>query len=253
MDLNLQGKRCLVLGASKGIGRAIALGLAKEGAHLVLVARSAELLEAVREGCLQGGAASAITVCDDITKQPLELAKKLQGLVKGSYDVVIHNVGTSLVPRDLLGPEEDYLEALRVNALSAIQMNRVFIAAMIEAKVPGHIVHVSSISSQNLRGNPLYGASKEFLNAYVTTAARRFAKDGICINSVMPGAVAFEGGYWDKAIKDKDPKVEDFLSRHQAIGRFGTPEEIANLVLFLASERSSFIIGSNLAIDGGAM
>ncbi len=252
MDLGLAGKKVLIIGASKGIGRAISLSFAQEGTNLVLLARSEELLDALRAECFECGAQGVSIRSADITKNSRQLARSLERDY-GPFDVVIQNVGTSLVPRDIYGSEAEYLEALNTNALASIQMNAVFIPSMIAHGVKGHIVHVSSISSKNLRGNPLYASSKEFLNAYVTSAGRQVAKDGICLNSIMPGAVAFEGGYWDKAIKAKEPKVEDFLSHHQAIGRFGTPEEIANLVLFLSSEKSSFIVASNIPIDGGAM
>ncbi len=251
-DLKLNEKNVLVVGASKGIGKAIAHGFANEGCRLVLVARSRDLLEELREECSRSGATSVSIECVDITQNPRELAERLEE-IHGPFDIVVQNVGTSLVSRDIFGTDEDYLNALNVNALASIQMNAVFVQSMIKYEIKGHIVHVSSISSKNLRGNALYGASKEFLNAYVTAAGRQVAKYGICLNSVMPGAVAFEGGYWDQAIKNKEPKVEDFLSHHQAVGRFGTPEEIANLVLFLASDKSSFIVGSNIPIDGGAM
>ena len=251
-SLSLTNKKVLVVGASKGIGRAISKGFAGEGCQLVLLARSETLLRELSEECKIEGAISTSFACADITDNPRELAEQLEKDF-GPFDVVVQNVGTSLVSRDIFGNEVDYLNALNVNALASIQMNALFIQSMIKNGIKGHIVHVSSISSKNLRGNALYGAAKEFLNAYVTAAGRQVAKHGICLNSVMPGAVAFEGGYWDQAMKDKDPKVEDFLSHHQAIGRFGTPEEIANLVLFLASDKSSFIVGSNLPIDGGAM
>ena len=251
-DLGLLGKRVLVVGASKGIGKAISLGFAGEGSGLVLVARSLGVLQELRGECETTGSAGVSIVGADITQDPRSLAERLE-VDYGPFDVVIQNVGTSLVSRDIFGDDEDYLNALNINALAAIQMNAVFMQSMIKNGIKGHIIHVSSISSKNLRGNALYGASKEFLNAYVTAAGRQVAKHGICLNSVMPGAVTFEGGYWDQAIKNKEPKVEDFLSHHQAIGRFGTPEEIANLVLFLASDKSSFIVGSNIPIDGGAM
>ena len=252
MNLHLNGLKCLVVGASKGIGKAIATSFAAEGTELVLVARSKDLLDSLQKECLVVGAKSVHCCVADITHAPRELANDLEEQY-GPFDVVIQNVGTSLVPRDIYGDEESYLEALNTNALASIQMNAVFIPSMIRHGIKGHIVHVSSISAKNLRGNPLYASSKEFLNAYVTSAGRQVAPYGICLNSVMPGAVTFEGGYWDKAIKDGDPKVEDFLKHHQAIGRFGDPQEIANLVLFLASKKSSFICASNIPIDGGAM
>ena len=248
----MKKKKILVVGASKGIGRAIALGLAKEKADLVVLARNQELIDSAARECLAQGAIACNCFAADITENPRALAESLWRDF-GPFDVIVQNVGTSLVPRDPFGTQGDYLQALNTNALASIQMNAVFIPEMIRLGIPGHIVHVSSISAVNLRGNPLYASSKEFLNAYVTSVGRQVAKQGICLNSVMPGAVAFEGGYWDHAIKNHEPKVDDFLSHHQAIGRFGTPEEIANLVVFLASPLSSFIVASNIPIDGGAM
>jgi 3-oxoacyl-[acyl-carrier protein] reductase len=252
MELNLKNKKVLVVGASKGIGKAIALAFAREGSNLLLLARSEELIRGVAAQCKSSGAASSDVIVADITKNPRTIAAQCLNQF-GSFDVVIHNVGTSLVPRDIFGTENDYFAAINENALASIQMNAIFIPDMAKKGIKGHVIHISSISAVNLRGNALYASSKAILNAYVTSAGRQLAPSGICLNSVMPGAVAFEGGYWDAAIKAKDPKVDDFLSHHQAIGRFGTPEEIADFVLFLSSERSSFIVASNLPIDGGAM
>jgi 3-oxoacyl-[acyl-carrier protein] reductase len=252
MELNLKNKSVLVVGASKGIGKAIALGFAAEGSKLVIIARSKDIIEGVKKECLKVGAASCEAMVADITKEPRKVAETCLKKFE-SFDVVVHCVGTSLVPRDIFGSEEDYLTALNENALASIQMNAVLIPDMISKGIKGHVVHVSSISAINLRGNPLYASSKAFLNAYVTSAGRQVAPKGICLNSVMPGAVTFPGGYWDAAIQAKEPKVQDFLSHHQAVGRFGEADEIANLVLFLASDKSSFIVASNLPIDGGAM
>jgi len=252
MELNLKNKRVLIVGASKGIGKTIAMAFAHEGAQLLLVARTEELIKEVVAEAKKAGAATADFIVSDITKDPRKTASLcLEKL--SSFDVVVHNVGTSLVPRDIFGSQEDYLAAITENALASIQMNGVLIPDMIKKGIKGHVIHVSSISAVNLRGNALYASSKALLNAYVTSAGRQLAPSGICLNAIMPGAVSFEGGYWDSAIKAKDPKVEDFLSHHQAIGRFGTPDDIANFVLFLASDKSSFIVASSLPIDGGAM
>lgn len=253
MELELSNKIVLVLGSSKGIGRAIALEFAKENANIVAVARTEELLVSLKEECLELGANSFnYEVMDATIKNANELAKRLLDKYD-HFDVIVHCVGTSLVSRNINGGYNDWEEALRVNALAAIDMNSVFIPNMIENNKKGHIVHISSISGQYLRGNPLYASSKAFLNAYVTTAGRELASKGIILNAVMPGAVAFEGSYWDKLIKEGDPKCDDFLRHHQAIGRFGSPEEIAPLVVFLASDKSSFMPGAVIDISGGNM
>lgn len=253
MDLDLNNKNVLVVGASKGTGRAIALEFAKQKANVVAIARSKELLEALKKECLDLGASSFnYEVMDILDDNRQELTKSLINKYD-HFDIVVHCVGTSLVSRDINGGYKDWEEALRINALASIDMNSVIIPDMIENNIKGHIIHISSISAQYLRGNPLYASSKAFLNAYVTTAGRELASKGIILNAVMPGAVAFEGSYWDKLIKDNDPKCADYLRHHQAVGRFGTPEEIAPLVVFLASDKSSFMPGAVIDIGGGNM
>ena len=136
--------------------------------------------------------------------------------------------------------------------MASIDMNSKLIPPMIE-KGYGRVIHISSISALMLRGNPLYASAKAFLNAYVTTVGRQLAPTGVLLTSVMPGAVAFEGSYWDKFVKEGHPRVDDFLRHLQAANRFGTPEEIANVVLFMASDKSSFMPATNIPVDGANM
>ena len=253
MNLDLNNKNVLIVGASKGIGKAIALEFAKEKANIIAVARTEPLLKELEKECLEIGATSFnYEVMDIVDDRRRELTKSLLDKYH-HFDVVVHAVGTSLVSRDINGGYKDWEEALRINALASIDMNSVIIPDMNNNNIKGHIIHISSISAQYLRGNPLYASSKAFLNAYVTTSGRELASKGIILNAVMPGAVAFEGSYWDKLIKDNDPKCADYLRHHQAIGRFGAPEEIAPLVVFLASDKSSFMPGAVIDIGGGNM
>ena len=104
-----------------------------------------------------------------------------------------------------------------------------------------------------LRGNPLYASAKAFLNAYVTTVGRAIASSGVVMSAVMPGAVAFPGSYWDQYQKTDIDRCEDFLKHHQAVGRFGTTKEIADMVLFLAGNQASFMQASIVPVDGANM
>lgn len=253
MELNLKGKNVLVMGASKGIGRATAEAFASEGAKLTIVARSEDLLREVKNSCMEKGAQSVSCYPCDVTNEDMQKFGNALMEKEGVFDVVIHSIGTSLTSRNIFGGEKDWYDALRLDALHAIDMNSVLIPQMIENKIKGKVIHVSSISAEILRGNPLYASAKAYLNAYVTTAGRQLASQGICLNSVMPGAVAFENSYWDVKEKNNDPAVEEFLRQHQAIHRFGRPDEIANLIVFLASDKAEFICASNLPIDGGNM
>lgn len=252
MDLGLQGKNVLVVGASKGIGRGIVMGFAEEGCRIVAIARSEGLLQEVRQDALDHGAASFSYVVKDIMEcDTKELADSLLEEF-GVFDIVVHNVGGSLISRNHLGGAEDWNYALKFNAIAAIDMNSRLIPPMVE-RGSGRVIHISSISAIMLRGNPLYASAKAFLNAYVTAVGRQLAPTGVLLCSVMPGAVAFEGSYWDKFIKDGHPRVDDFLRHHQAANRFGTPEEIANAVVFMASNKSSFMQATNIPVDGANM
>ena len=262
MNLGIQGKKALIIGASKGIGKGIALAFAEERARLVIVARTEELLQKVSYEAIRLGAEECHYEAADIMNS--ETTALAEQLIKkyGSFDIVVHNVGTSLISREYLNGKKDWLYALELNAVAAIDMNSVLIPPMIE-KGWGRVIHISSISGVVLRGNPLYASSKAFLNAYVTSVGRQLASKGIVMSSVMPGAVAFENSYWDlKQKDDRKPEdgsksgreiCEDFLWHHQAINRFGAPEEVANAVLFMASEKASFMPAANISVDGANM
>lgn len=252
MKFDLEGKKVLVVGASKGIGRAIAEGFAKEKAKIVAVARSIELLEEVKQESLKYGAKSFEIEAIDIMNTDLKIFSKQLLNKYGEFDIVVHNVGGSLVSRDHLAGAEEWEYALKFNAIAAIDMNSILIPPMVERGY-GRIIHISSISAVMLRGNPLYASAKAFLNAYVTTVGRQLASSGVVMCSVMPGAVSFPGSYWDKFVKEGHPRVNDFLKHHQAVDRFGTPEEIANAVLFMASEGASFMAATNIPVDGANM
>lgn len=252
MDLGLKNKLVLIVGASKGIGRGIAVGFATEGCRILAIARSEDLLKEVKEECIEKGAESFdYEVADIMDCDTKEYAQHLIDTY-GLFDVVVHNVGGSLISRNHLAGAEDWNYALKFNAIAAIDMNSVLIPTMIE-RGNGRVIHISSISAVMLRGNPLYASAKAFLNAYVTTVGRQLASTGVLLCSVMPGAVAFPGSYWDKFVKEGNPRVDDFLRHHQAANRFGTPEEIANTVLFMASDKSSFMQATNIPVDGANM
>lgn len=252
MELNLRKKKVLIVGASKGIGRGIVNGFAKENTNLVIVARTEDLLQEVQKEALENGAATCAYVVEDIMDCDTKVFANELLTQYGDFDVVVHNVGGSLVSRNHLAGAEDWEYALKFNALASIDMNSVLIPPMIE-KGYGRVIHISSISAVMLRGNPLYASAKAFLNAYVTTVGRQLAPTGVLLCSVMPGAVAFPGSYWDKFVKEGHPRVDDFLRHHQAVNRFGTPEEIANAVVFMASDKSSFMQATNIPVDGANM
>lgn len=251
VDYRIKGKNVLINGASKGIGRAIAEAYAREGARLTLVARSEALLTGLCDALRADGTDVDMLCADLMAESPKAVAQALIDR-RGAFDIVIHNVGGSLTSRDPLGDMRQWGNALQFNAGIAIDMNSVLLPPMIE-KGWGRVIHTSSMSAVSLRGNPLYAAAKAYLNAYVTSAGRELAKTGVVLSALMPGAIAFEGSYWDIKQKNGDFAVNDYLRHHQGIGRFGTVEEVAQVALFMGSEQASFMPGAIVPVDGAQM
>lgn len=252
MDLKITGKNVLIVGASKGIGRETTKAFAKENARITTIARSEDLLIDLHHEIKEIYSADHAYYRADLMKSGNDTLMDMILKERGSFDIVIHNVGGSLVSRNALGTLGEWQHAWKYNAGLAIELNNKLIPPMLE-KGWGRIVHVSSISANMLRGNALYASSKAFLNAYVTTVGREIAASGVVMTAVMPGAVAFPGSYWDNYVKTDPARCEDFLRHHQAVNRFGTTKEIADVILFLASEQASFMQAAIVPVDGANM
>jgi 3-oxoacyl-[acyl-carrier protein] reductase len=252
MEFGIQNKKVLVVGASKGIGYAAAKCFAEEGTIVTSIARSEILLQSLNQELQNNGQCHSY-YCTDlmIENEPTRIAEQLVQMC-GGFDIVVHAVGGPLDIRDPLSNVELWKKVWHYNCGIAIEMNRVLIPYM-QKQQWGRIIHISSMAGIQLRGAPPYASAKAYLNAYTKTLSRELAKDGIVVSAVLPGAVTFDGSYWDKFIKEKHPRVNDFLQHHQAIGRMGTPEEIAAFVVMLGSEKASFAQGALVNIDGGNM
>jgi len=252
MDFGLINKKVLVVGASKGIGRATAVAFAQEGCRVVTIARSESLLEELETEMLVYGNGHARFAADLLQHgEPSKIAEQINNEFSG-FDVVVHAIGGPLDIRDPLSPVEAWQKVWQYNCGIAIEMNRVLIPHM-QVQSWGRVVHVSSMSGIMLRGAAPYASAKAYLNAYTKTLGRGLAKSGVVVSAVLPGAVAFDGSYWDKFIKENHPRVDDFLQHHQAVGRMGTPEEIAAFVVMLASQQADFAQGALFNVDGGNM
>ncbi len=246
MDLELKGKTALVTGSSRGIGNAIATLLHKEGCNVTINGRNDNSLKSASSSFKE-----RIHVCAaDVTK--LEDCKTLiKETIKqwGSIDILVCNVGsgTSVKPG-----EENFEEWKRVftnNFYSAV--NIIEVAKDELSKTGGSIVCVSSITGIEVLGAPItYSVAKAALNVYVKNISKPLAKLGIRINAVAPGNVIFEGSVWEKKLSENPLDVENML-KDVALQRLGKPEEIANFVVFLCSQKSSFATGALFVIDGG--
>jgi|SaaInlStandDraft_5_1057022.scaffolds.fasta_scaffold67056_2 3-oxoacyl-[acyl-carrier protein] reductase len=247
MDLELKGKNALVTGSSKGIGFSIATLLHKEGCNVTINGRNRETLQNAFSSFKD-----RIHACTaDVTK-PEDCKMLVKETIKqwGSIDILVCNVGdgTSVEP----GSEnfEELERVFRNNFYSSV--NVINSAKNELSKTHGSIACISSIAGIETLGAPVtYSISKAALNSYVKNMSKPLAKQGIRINAVVPGNVFFDGSVWEKKLSENPLAVENMLKNEVALQRFGRPEEIANAVVFLISEKSSFVTGSLFVIDGG--
>ena len=242
MDFKLAGKTALITGASRGIGHATAAVLASEGARVIAVSRSAaDTNEDPRITPIQCDLSSLDSV--------YRLISNLQS-DEIQPDIIVNNVGGNLGYTNPLKTSEAWLNVSNLNLVTAMLINEAFIPGMIEKKW-GRICHISSISALENQGPPAYCAAKSALNAYVRSLGRYVAEHNVILTSVMPGAIFTEGGYWDQASAERPDHVEKYLNERMAIKRFGSLNEVANIIAIMVSDVTSFAPGTSFLVDGG--
>jgi 3-oxoacyl-[acyl-carrier protein] reductase len=251
MELGLRGKRALVTGAGRGIGRAAAIALAEEGCCVAVAARTAtDVASAVQE---MGDAAEGhCGIVIDLVQEgaPVRLLRELKQRKFWPLDIVVHNLGGVLDIRDPFCSVHDWRRVFRINFEVAVEMNLHLLPGMQKRKW-GRVVHVSSIAGMENQGPVTYCASKAATTAYVRSMGGVVAPDGVVLSAVLPGAVFSKGGDWDKMMRTRPHYVRKFLGERQRIGRFGRPQEIAHLITYLCSDLASFNTGSIIPVDGG--
>jgi 3-oxoacyl-[acyl-carrier protein] reductase len=245
MDLGLKGLRAVVTGGTKGIGRAIVDTLAAEGVDVAFCARNAEEVAAATAAVAQKGVRAFGEALDIGSGAALKAWVESAGAALGGIDIVVANVSALSVS----GDEESWKRGFEVDLMGCV---RLVDAAMpyLEKSKAAAIVSISSVSGREVdfAAGP-YGAFKAALIHYTQGLAYQLASKNIRANTVSPGNTYFEGGIWNQ-IKDGNPELYKTALAMNPTGRMGTPQEMANAAVFLASPAASFTTGTNLVVDG---
>jgi 3-oxoacyl-[acyl-carrier protein] reductase len=248
MDLKLKGKRALVTGGTRGMGRAIAETLAGEGCNLSICARKekeiAVAVESLKaKGITAYGAVVDVTKDGDVKDWVAKSAEQLGGL-----DIVVSNVGAMDLGTGRASWEKNFnLDVMGL--VNLIEAGETFLEAAAQEHGDAAIVTISSTAAAAITNAQSYGAVKAALIHYIKGLAKDFAPRKIRANTVAPGMVYFEGGVWNRIEKENPEAYKAALARNP-MGRMAVPQDVANAVVFLTSPCASFVSGINMIVDG---
>lgn len=248
MAFSFVNKRVVVTGASRGIGRAIALGFAAAGADVSICARGAAALEATRAELALTGRRAHAAVCDLADGVAVSHYVVDAGAALGGIDVLVNNASGFGMGDD----EAGWAAGLAVDVMAMVRASHAALP-LLEAADGGSIINVSSISGFRASTRaPAYGAVKVAMMHYTASQALTLAPRGIRVNCIAPGSIEFPGGHWEERRLAHDPLYAQVLGKIP-FGRMGTPDEVAEVALFLASTHARWITGQTLAVDGGQL
>lgn len=257
MDLGLQGKVALVSGASQGMGRAIALGLSREGAKVGICARGQAQLEATAEAIRRETRGGVLAIVADMSRAEDVRKFVAQGAEQfGRLDIVVTNAGGPPPGEFMKFSDEDWENAFHLSFLSAARLAREAVPHM--RKVGGgRIINITSYSvKEPIPGLVLSNAIRSGVVGLAKSLSRELARDNILVNNVCPGRIDTERHRkLNEARAERLKRSVEEISREMKaeipLGRYGSSEEVADLVVFLASERAAYITGTTIQVDGG--
>jgi len=249
VDLGLAGKIGLVTGGSRGIGRATALRLAHEGAHVAICGRTAETLDQTLAELRAVGVRVHGVIADVTAPGEAERFVDEAAAALGGVDLLVANVGGSSGRGLLESTPDDWLRTFELNLFHAVRSIRAAVPHM-QARGGGSAVSIASISGWKPGPTAQYGAAKAGEIFLAGALAWELAASRIRVNTVSPGSIMFPGGGWARFRERDADRFAEFERREFPWGRLGTAEEVADVVVFVLSQRALWINGANIAVDG---
>jgi 3-oxoacyl-[acyl-carrier protein] reductase len=247
MSFDFTGRKVVICGGSRGIGRAIALGMAAAGADVSICARGAETLEATRQEIAAFGHTTHAKSVDLGNQDAIKTYMAQAAAALGGIDVLVNNASAFGSADD----EATWAASLAIDVLAIVHATQAALPFLQKAK--GCVVNTSSISAlRSAARQPPYGAIKAAAIHYTNTQAAMYARYGIRVNGIAPGSIEFPGGVWDRR-KTDNPKLYGAVLNSIPFGRLGKPEEVANVMMFLASPLASWVTGQTIVVDGGQL
>ena len=246
MQISLTGKRAVVAGGSRGIGRSIALAFAAAGAAVSICARGQAALDATKNAISSHGVKAHAGMCDLADKDAIAAYIAAAAQALGGIDVLVNNASGFGASDD----ETGWAKSIEIDVMATVRASHAAVP-LIEQAGGGAILNISSISGYRASGRTApYAAVKAAVINYTMSQALALASKKIRVNAIAPGSIEFPGGTWEKR-KTSDPNLYNAILRSIPWGRLGTPEEVANAALFLCSDAATWVTGQTLTVDGG--
>jgi 3-oxoacyl-[acyl-carrier protein] reductase len=246
MQVDFSGKRVVVAGGSRGIGRSIALAFAQAGASVSICARGRDALEATRAELAAAGGVAHAASCDLSDLDAIAAYIPAAAAALGGIDILVNNATGGGRSDD----EESWEASLAVDLMAAVRASREALVFLRQGR-DANIINIASGSGLNPSvRNPAYGASKAAVIHYTRTQAAALARQGIRVNCIAPGSIEFPGGSWERRKSDAPELYQATLANCPA-GRMGRPEEVAQVVLFLASPLANWVTAQIIGVNGG--